>query len=276
MENPYLPAEAEILDVKKQTPDTKTFRMAFRDKRRQREFEFKPGQFNVVGVFGVGEAPFSLCSDRFDKSAFEHTIRNVGMVTGFLDRLKKGETVFVRGPYGNGWPIEEAREKNVLIVAGGIGLPPLRPVLYHIMKQRKEFGKVEILYGARTPGDLIFTDEFEDFRKIGDFSLTVDAVPQGVEWKHNVGVVTTLFDRMGSKPKDTVVMTCGPEIMMHFVVLGLLKLGFEAGQIYVSMERRMKCGIGKCGHCQIGPKFVCKDGPIFRYSDAKDLPDKIL
>ena len=276
MENPYLPAEAEILGVKRQTYDTKTFRMAFRDRGRQREFEFKPGQFNVVGVFGVGEAPFSLCSDPFDKSAFEHTIRNVGMVTGFLDSLEKGATVFVRGPYGEGWPVVEARGKNVLIVAGGIGIPPLRPVLYQIRRKRGEFGEVEILYGARTPRDLIFTDEFEDFRKIGDLSLTVDTVPPGVEWEHNVGVVTTLFDRMKSKPKDTVVMTCGPEIMMHFVILGLLKLGFEADQIHVSMERRMKCGVGKCGHCQIGPKFVCRDGPIFRYSCAKDLPDKIL
>ena len=276
MENPSLPAEAEILSVKRQTHDTKTFRIAFRDKERQKRFDFRPGQFNMVGAFGVGEAPFSLCSDPFEKDAFEHTIRNVGMVTGFLDRLEEGETVFVRGPYGNGWPVDEARRKNVLIVAGGIGLPPLRPVLYQIRRERGEFGEVEILYGARTPADLVFTDEFDDFRKIGNLLLTVDRVPSEVEWKHNVGAVTTLLDKMRMKPKNTLVMTCGPEIMMHFVVLGLLKLGFEADQLYVSMERRMKCGIGKCGHCQVGPKFVCKDGPIFRYSDVRDLPDKIL
>lgn len=278
MENPYLGNEAIIKGIKKQTRDTKTFTLAFKDGGRQRSFSFTPGQFNVVGIFGVGEAPFSISSDPSKKESFDHTIRIVGSVTGVLDRMVEGDSVYVRGPYGKGWPVDKAKNKNILVIAGGIGLPPLRPFIMYVRNYRDQFGDIEILYGARTPSDLIFTDEFEEFRRIKDtkFLLTVDGVPKGEKWDHKVGVVTKLFEDMASTPNKTIVFTCGPEIMMRFVVRGLLGMGFRDNQIYVSMERRMKCGIGKCGHCQIGPKFVCRDGPVFSYPEIKGLPDKIV
>ena len=278
MENPYLGDEALIKRVKKQTYDTKTFTFAFKSVERQRSFSFSPGQFNVIGRFGVGEAPFSITSDPSIKEAFEHTVRRVGNVTGVLDRLREGDGVYVRGSYGKGWPLEKAKGRNILIVAGGIGFPPLRPFIMYAKNHRNEFGHIEILYGARTPSDLIYTDEFDEFRSIEDTKLllTVDAVPEGEKWDHRVGVVTTLFEDMTSTLRKTIVFTCGPEIMMKFVVKGLLERGFAEDQIYLSMERRMKCGIGKCGHCQIGPKFVCRDGPVFPYSEVKVLPDKIV
>lgn len=278
MQNPYLGDEAVIREIKRETYDTKTFTLEFKDEERQRSFSFSPGQFNIVGKFGIGEAPFSITSDPSKKEAFAHTIRNVGNVTGAFDKLGEGDCVYVRGPYGKGWPLEKAKKKNILIVAGGIGLPPLRPFITYARNHRDQFGNIEILYGARTPSDLIYTDEFDEFRKISDtrFLLTVDAVPKGEKWDYKVGVVTTLFEDMKLTPKKTIVFTCGPEIMMHFVIKGLLDMGFKDNQIYLSMERRMKCGIGKCGHCQIGPKFVCRDGPVFPYPEIKGLPDKIV
>jgi NAD(P)H-flavin reductase len=278
MENPYLGAEVGIKRINRETYDTKTFIMAFKSKKRQRAFSFSPGQFNVIGRFGIGEAPFSITSNPENKENFEHTIRKVGNVTGILDGVQEGDIVYLRGPYGKGWPIEEVKGKNVLLVAGGIGLPPLRPFILYVKHHRAEFGKLEILYGARTPSDLIYRDRFDEFRKIKDtrLLLTVDALPEGERWDYKVGVVTILFEDMNSTPENTIVFTCGPEIMMKFVVKGLLERGFKPNQIYLSMERRMKCGIGKCGHCQLGPKFVCKDGPVFLYAEIKDLPDKIV
>ena len=278
MENPYLGNEAIINGIERETHDTKTFTLAFKDREIQRAFSFAPGQFNIVGRFGVGEAPFSITSDPSKKETFDHTIRIVGNVTGVLDRLVEGDSVHVRGPYGKGWPVKKAMGKNILIIAGGIGLPPLRPFIMHVRNHRTQFGDLEVLYGARTPSDLVYRDEFDEFRKIKNtrFLLTVDGVPKGEKWDHKVGVVTTLFEDMALTPKKTIVLTCGPEIMMRFVVRGLLGKGFRENQIYVSMERRMKCGIGKCGHCQIGPTFVCKDGPVFLYSEIKELPDKTV
>ncbi|MHA1594117.1 MAG: FAD/NAD(P)-binding protein [Candidatus Baldrarchaeia archaeon] len=278
MANPYVPHPAVIKEIKTETRDTKTFRLEFLDENVKKAYQFKPGQFNMVGVFGVGEAPFSITSNPDEKEYFEHTIRAVGNVTNTIHKLKEGDILWVRGPYGRPWPIEEAKGKNILIVAGGLGLAPLRPVIYYIANHRDEFGYVEVLYGARTPLDMLYRSEMDEWRKIKDFTLrlTVDMVPEGVEWEHRVGVVTVLFEEMDSRPENTVVMVCGPEIMMHFVVKGLVERGFAKNQIYLSMERRMHCGIGKCGHCQIGSKFVCRDGPVFTFEEVEPLPDKIV
>lgn len=276
MFNPYMPAEAKILDIKSQTKDTLTYTMAIKDARLQRNYLFLPGQFNMVHLPGIGEAPISLSSDtRCCHEYFEHTIREVGSVTGNLAKLKQNDIVGIRGPYGSGWPVEkEAKGKNLIIIAGGIGLAPLRPVITYVLQNKEKYKKVEILYGARTFQDMLFKDEFEIWAGALNTTLLLTVDKAGEEGRPvNVGNVTTLFDKMKISPKDTLVLICGPEIMMHFVVLGLLQRGFFSYQIYVSLERRMHCGIGKCGHCQIGSKFVCVDGPVFPYSDIYGLID---
>ena len=273
--NPYIPEIAVIEKIEKQTADVNTYTLVFKDKAKQKGYSFSGGQFNQVTVFGFGEAPISISSDPQEKDAFQHTVRKVGNVTAALFNLKKGDVLGIRGPYGYGWPMKEAKGKDVLITAGGIGLAPLRPVITQLFKNRKDYGKIEILYGARTPGDLLFTSEFDDWRKVKDtkLSLTVDSVPKDQKWDHNVGVVTTLFDKMTTTPSNSIAMTVGPEIMMRFVIKGLLARGFSDKQLYVSLERRMECGIEKCGHCQIGDKYVCTDGPVFQWAAIKDIPE---
>jgi len=267
----------EIKDIKQETKDTRTFRLSFRDPEERGALRFSPGQFVMLSILGVGEAAFSLCSDPEDEDPAT-TIRKVGRVTDAIFSLKEGDVLGARGPYGVGWPIDKAKGRDLLLVAGGIGLPPLRPVIMQIAARREKYGGLEILYGARTPSDQVFTYEYERWKKIPDCRLlqTVDAVPEGVGWPHKVGVVTTLFDEMKTSSSNSLVMTCGPEIMMRFVVRGLLARGFTSDQIYVSMERRMKCGVGKCGHCQMGGTFACKDGPVFSYRSLEGLPDKIV
>jgi sulfite reductase subunit B len=274
-ENPYKPAAAVIKKIKKNTYDTTTYTLSFDDPKVSSEYSFQPGQFNMLTLFGIGEAPISISSDA-EEDTFNHTIRHVGNVTHALAKLKEGDKVWVRGPYGNGWPVNLLNGKNVLVVAGGIGLAPLRPVVTQLVKYPEKYGKVEILYGARTPADMLYTDEFEDWRKSLKLYLTVDMVPDGSQWNDQVGVVTTLFNAMETKPANTIVLTCGPEIMMKFVVKGLLERGFTPEQLYVSLERRMSCGIKKCGNCQIGSKFVCQDGPVFAFAELLVLPEDIL
>ena len=278
MMNPYRPENAIIRDIKRQTYNTKTYTLSFENEQKRREFSFKPGQFIMVSLLGIGEAAFTPCSDPAERENFEITVRAVGNVTKTLDRLNVGDVVGVRGPYGTCWPLEEAKNKNILIIAGGLGINPIRSVITYVATHRNDYGDVEILYGAKTPDDLLFTYEFDDWRRMENtrLLLTVDAVPRESTWKHNVGVVTTLLEKMHASPDNTVALTCGPEIMMRFVVKGLIYRGFTSGQIFVSLERRMKCGIGICGHCQLGTKFVCKEGPVFRYADVEGLPDSML
>lgn len=278
MKDPYLANLAEIVDVKRQTYDTRMYTLRFVSDESQREFSPVPGQFVMISVPGLGEAPFSLSSGPERNDCFEITVRRVGNLTGGLDRLSSGARIGVRGPYGKGWPVEIAKGKDVLIVAGGIGLAPLRPVIKMVQASRTLYGNLEVLYGARTPADEMFADEYDEWKQIKDttLTLTVDSVPKGVTWPHKTGVVTALFDDMKISAEDSIVMTCGPEIMMRFVAHGLLARNFQRNRIYVSLERRMKCGMGHCGHCQIGPKFVCRDGPVFNYSDLEGLPDLTL
>lgn len=277
MANPLLPEQAAIRKIKKQTYDTLTFTLSFLN-GRQADYSFKPGQFNMVTLFGIGEAPISISSEPGRGDSFDHTVRIVGNVTRGLARLEEGSVVGIRGPYGAGWPVEEAAGKDLLVVAGGIGLAPLRAAIGHILENRARFGKVEVLYGAKTPADLLFTDEYEAWRAVPDTRVlvTVDGVPQGEKWGGQVGVVTTLYRQMEIKPGNAVVMMCGPQIMMKFGIIGLVKERFTPDQIYVSLERRMKCGVGMCGHCQAGLVHICKDGPVFPYSRVQGLPHPIL
>jgi NAD(P)H-flavin reductase len=276
--NPWEPQKAVIKSIKEQTPDVRTYTISFVDPEVQEAYTYDPGVFNLISVFGIGESAISISSCADLKGVFQHTIRAVGNVTNALAELKEGDIIGIRGPFGFGWPVEEMKGKDVLLVAGGIGLAPLRPVIKYIQARRDQYGKFEILYGCRTPEGMLFTDEYDEWRKIPDtrLHLTVDMVPPGIEWSHNIGVVTTLFNKISVDKANTIVVTCGPDIMMKFVVLDLLKRGWSPEQIYVSLERRMSCGIKKCGNCQMGPVFVCQDGPVFRYADIMDLPGGVF
>jgi len=274
MSVPLRQFDARIVGVRQETRDTKTLTLSLSSGD---SLDYTPGQFNMVGLPGVGEAPISISSAPAISDKFEHTVRDVGSVTGVLCGLEAGQTLRIRGPYGTGWPMKKARGSDVVIVAGGIGLAPLRGVILEIVKNKEDYRKLNIVYGARTPEDMLFTAEYDGWRsKDCKVLLSADRVKDPSAWKHRIGVVITSFDDLDTDPYNSIVMTCGPEIMMRFAVRGLIHRGFPMEKIYVSMERRMKCGIGHCGHCQLGPKFVCLDGPVFRYVDVKIFPDSMI
>lgn len=234
-------------------------------------FHFMPGQFNMLYVYGVGEVPISISGDPAKPKTLVHTTRAVGTVTKRMQKLRTGDAVGVRGPYGTAWPVAEGVGKDVVVVCGGIGLAPLRPVIYHLLNNRAQYGKVVLLYGARTPMDILYWKMLEKWRSRFDIEVHITVDRGAGDWRGNVGVVTNLIPKAPFDPVNTVAMVCGPEIMMRFTALALAKRGVQDEQIYVSMERNMKCGIGLCGHCQMGPLFVCKDGPVFRLDLIKPL-----
>jgi NAD(P)H-flavin reductase len=278
MDNTLMPRKAIIKEIVEETYDTKTFTFKYVD-GEPKGMEFEPGQFAMIYIPGVGEAAISISHDPDDLKSLDLTIRKVGSVTGVLFSKAVGDTIGLRGPYGNGWPYEEAKGKNVLVITGGCGNGALRPIVYAQMNDPSRFRYLEVLHGARSPDDHIFRSSYEEeWAKIPNCGilLSSDAVPSGQSWDHKVGFVNSLLLDMRSKPEDTYVMMCGPEVMMKFTCLDLLKIGFTQEQIYVSMERRMRCGVGFCGHCQIGSKYVCKDGPIFSYAELQELPDHIV
>ncbi|MCS7228792.1 MAG: FAD/NAD(P)-binding protein [Candidatus Kryptonium sp.] len=235
------------------------------------EFSFLPGQYNMIYVFGVGEVPISISSDPRRKNRISHTTRMVGTVTKAMGMLKKGDVLGIRGPFGTSWPVDRCENCDIVIVAGGIGLAPLRPAIYYILANRERYNRVILLYGARTPEDILYKQEIEKWKSRFDFEVyvTVDRGTSG--WKGNVGVVTTLIPRAPFESRNSVAFVCGPEVMMRFTAIELVKRGVKEDNIFISMERNMKCGIGLCGHCQFGPVFVCKDGPVFSYNQVKDL-----
>ncbi len=262
---PMLPRPARILSVKPEAYDVATYALAFRDPADASGFSFHPGQFNMVYVPGFGESAISIASDPATPGVLEHTVRFAGVVTRGLERLKAGETVGLRGPFGSRWPLEAARGKDLLIVSGGIGLPPLRPVIHTVLRHRETFGRVLLLYGGRTPHELLYTGEFEKWQQGGiEMEVSVDRAEE--HWKGLVGVVPMAFYRIRLDAKKTIVFTCGPEIMMQFVIYESLARRIPKKNIYLSMERNMKCAVGFCGHCQYGPNFICKQGPIFSYA----------
>jgi NAD(P)H-flavin reductase len=265
---PMTPLWAELVDVHPEAPGVSTYWLKLKDPEIRESYHFNPGQFNILTVPGYGEAAISISSDIENVETVGHTIRLAGNVTNAIDRLRIGDTVGIRGPFGSHWPVEACIGKDIYIAAGGIGLPPLRPVIYHIMKNRENFGEVVVLYGARTPNDLQFKDEYETWRDAGiDLMVTVDRADEG--WEGTVGVVPVLFYHLRMKSQNSVTFTCGPEIMMRFVVYEALARRLEEENIYISFERNMKCGFGSCGHCQLGPYFVCKDGPVFSYQQLQ-------
>jgi NAD(P)H-flavin reductase len=253
-----------VTRVRRETPDT--FTLSLKAKNGSRRFKFAAGQFNMLYVMGKGEVPISISGDPIEQTPLLHTIRSVGAVTRALVTLKPGATVGVRGPYGSAWPVEQAEGNDIVIVAGGIGLAPLRPAIYQILANRKKYGQVAICYGARTPKELLFPSELKKWRSRFDLfvALTVDNADVG--WKGSVGVVTRMIPRPDFDPLHTTAFLCGPEIMMKYSVQALCDRGISKDDIYLSMERNMKCGVGLCGHCQYGREFICKDGPVFPYS----------
>ncbi len=254
-----VPLKASIARVRVETSNVRTYYVKLPDGLELP----KPGQFNMLYVHGVGEVPISVSDLDEESRVVAHTVRFVGSVTKTFELLKEGDLIGFRGPYGIGWPMDAAYGKNIVLVAGGIGLPPLRPVIREVARNRSAFGKLIILYGARTPEDLMFSYEYGDYESIPntEFYVTVDKPSEG--WRGNVGVVTNLIKHVDVDPSESYAFICGPEIMMKFAVRELLKRGFKTNKIYLSLERRMKCGVGLCGHCQMGPYFVCKHGPVF-------------
>jgi NAD(P)H-flavin reductase len=265
MNNERVPVQFRINKVWRETSDTFTFQL-----NGTCGGTFLPGQFNMLSVFGVGEVPLSISGNPLNQEQTIHTVRSVGTVTNALSKMRAGDSVGLRGPFGIGWPVQTAEGNDVVILAGGIGLAPLRPVIYQILNRREKYGKVVILYGTRSPEDILFRRELEKWRSRFDLQveITVDHAFPG--WQGNVGVVTALIQRATFDPQNCIAMVCGPEIMMYFSALELLARGLDPTEIYLSMERNMKCGTAFCGHCQFGPHFICKDGPVFSYDRIRD------
>jgi len=262
--NLWVPHLAAIRSVKKETPGVQTYELTFNDPAVGSSYRFEPGQFNMLYLPGIGEAAISLSSDPEQTGGLAHTVRAAGNVTSALARLGPGDSVGIRGPFGTGWPMPACKSQDIVIAAGGIGLAPLRPAICHILNHRADYGRVILLYGARTAGDLLYCQEYDRWRnKDIEVEVTVDI--GGGEWKGNIGVVPVLFYRLRLNAARTRLLTCGPEVMIRFVIFEALARRVKPEHIFLSMERNMKCAVGLCGRCQLGPAFVCKDGPVFTY-----------
>ena len=275
--NEYIPYMATIKEIRKQTSDIKSFTLEFDDPELREKWTFKPGQFVEVSAFGHGEVPISIASSPTQKGEIELVIRNSGSVTAALHEMKAGDKVGLRGPYGNWWPFEKTKGKKVTIVAGGIGLAAVTNIMRYMLDNLSDYENVQLMYGARDQDLLVFTSEYEEWRQMGaDVQITCDR--RTGDWAGNVGMVTCFFNDTPSPelkkvdiPEDATLIVCGPPVMIHFCCLDLLKAGFKPENIYVSLEGHMKCGIGKCGHCNVGHKYVCKDGPVFTYAEKLAL-----
>ena len=266
-----LPQAARVESVRRETHDTLTLQVSPLAGEFQR---FQPGQFSMLYVFGVAELPISISGDPETCPPQSYTVRSVGQATAALVAHQPQAWLGVRGPFGRGWPMQQARGRDLVVIAGGIGLAPLRPVLYQAFRHRGDYGRVILLYGARSPEDVLYRQELRRWEQQPNTQVLTTVDYGGLNWRGNVGVVTTLFRRVRLEPAQTVALVCGPEIMMRYVALELERRGVEQKNIYLSMERNMKCGIGLCGHCQFGPAFTCKDGPVFSYDQLEPWLNK--
>lgn len=274
MESVFLPQPAKVLEVRRLSPQERLF-VARREDGRP--LNHLPGQFVEVSLFGIGEAPISICSAPTGEPEFELCVRTVANLTHGLHALEPGDRLGVRGPYGTHYPVEEARGKDLLCVAGGLGLAPLRSLIQHVLRNRADYGRLIVFYGARTPEERIFTEDLERWAKDPgmDFLETVDRCPEGVCWRGRIGLITTLFPEVRIEPANTYMVTVGPPVMYRYVVAEAQKLGIPEGQMFMSLERRMRCGVGLCGHCQMNNVYVCQSGAVFRYTDIKDLSEAL-
>ena len=267
--DPMLPRRYRVQRVRREIADTFTLELEPVDGRTLPPFA--TGQFNMLYVFGVGEIPISISGDPDRRSPLVHTIRAVGTVSRMMRELKPDDMIGVRGPFGSHWPLEEAVGKDVVIVAGGIGLAPLRAAMYYLIAHREKYNRVVLLHGARTPEDILYRKECEQWRAHFDLEVYVTVDRATGSWRGSVGLITKLIPRAPFDPLNAVALVCGPEVMMRFSAAELEKRGVPAENIFVSMERNMKCAVGFCGHCQYGPDFVCKNGPVFPYCHVQDL-----
>lgn len=269
--DPYLPIEAEIIECSHETSSIFTLHLSFIERHRHHLFAFHPGQFNMVYLYGVGEVAISIVSDPDEKHVISHTIRAIGRVTKALQKLKPGDRVGIRGPYGRGWPLHKVHGKDIVIVTGGLGCAPTVSIINYILARRSHFGNLKILQGVKHSDDFIFRKQYEIWQQAPYTEIHIAADQAGPKWPWSIGYVTDMIDILDLKPENTIAMMCGPEMMMHTAIHALNQKGISENDIYLSMERNMECGIGQCGHCQYGGLFVCKDGPIFAYPEIKAL-----
>ena len=275
-DNPMMPHLATIVGIRDLATGIKLFQVNLDDPAVSAAFDYQPGQFAEVSVFGVGESPFGITSTRGQGETIEFAVNRIGTVTDALHRMDVGEQIGLRGPLGNGFPMDEFKGKNVVILGGGIGGAPLRPVIQTILDNRADYGKLSIFWAARGPDLLVFTDEYDTWRAAPDteLHLTVDnATP---DWQHKEGLITTLVEAVAPSAENAVTITCGPPIMIRFAMLSLNKLGFTSEQNWVTLEAKMKCGIGKCGRCNLGDVFICTDGPVFRFDRVQGFLESFV
>jgi sulfhydrogenase subunit gamma (sulfur reductase) len=275
--NPYQPAPARIMRISEEIADTRLFDLRFEAPDLAERFQYNPGQFIQLSILGVGEAPFSLPSSPTRRGAFQLCIRRAGTFTNYLfDHVREGDLVGVRGPLGNGFPVDQFAGHDLLLVAGGLGMVPLRGLLQYLIDLRHRFGRVMLVYGSRTPDQVLFRSELTSMSRRGDaeITLTVDATA-GQPWDGKVGVVTQLVDSLHVDVPKTFAVACGPPVFYQFLLERLVAAGFGKDRIFLSLERRMECGVGKCGHCAVGYTFTCLHGPVFSYWDALNLPELI-
>jgi NAD(P)H-flavin reductase len=268
LSDPFAPAPCRVLSVRRELEDAATLELAAPGVGQA---GFSPGQFNMLYVFGVGESAISISGDSEQKGRFLHTVRAVGKVSSALTHMKPGAAVGFRGPFGSSWPVREAEGCDMLVVGGGLGLAPLRPAIYRLLANRERYGRVVLLYGARSPADILYREELSRWRQRLDVDIHVTVDHASGDWRGAVGVVPDLISRSSFDPEQTISFVCGPEVMMRYAANALTTAGVAADRIWLSIERNMKCAIGLCGHCQFGPRFVCKDGPVMRYDRIAGL-----
>lgn len=266
MTDPWLPQSCGVISCLRESRDVFTLTL----EPPPAYAGFSAGQFNMLYVPGAGEAAISISGDPDDGDSLVHTIRDMGNVTGQLHRLQAADRVGLRGPFGRGWPLAQAAGRDLLILAGGIGLAPLRPVLYQALSQRQRYRRVHLLLGARSAGDILYRQQLLDWKRQAGLELLVTVDTSDGNWRGDVGVITGLIPRLEFDPNDCLALICGPEIMMRFCVKQLQERGVADADIHVSLERNMKCALGHCGHCQLGPHFLCRDGPVLPYPEVRD------
>jgi sulfhydrogenase subunit gamma (sulfur reductase) len=272
--NLYQPQLAAVTAIAEETADTRTFRLEFKDEAFARDFNFRAGQFGEYSVFGAGESTFCIASPPTRNGYIECTVKAAGKVTAELREVNVGDTLGFRGPYGNWFPVDDWLGKDLVFIAGGIGLAPVRCVIWNVLDRRAEFGAVTIVYGARSVGDLVYKRELEEWGARDDVTLvtTVDPGGETPDWTGKVGFVTPIVEETAPSARNAVAVLCGPPIVVKLTLPVLETLGFASDAVYTTLENRMKCGVGKCGRCNIGPVYVCKDGPVFSAAQLQALP----
>ena len=274
----YTPLAARVRELRVETPEVKTLRLIFQDKRVAEKFNFQPGQFVELSVAGEGEATFCLASSPEEKEYVECSVKRVGLVTEAIHRLDPDALVGLRGPYGNSFPLQRMEGRDLIFVAGGIGLAALRSMIKVVLPEAEKYGSILILYGARSVEDLVYREELEQWRSRKDVKtvLTVDPGGEGAGWKGEVGFVPAILERLNPGRKNSTVITCGPPIMIRYVLAALDRMGFDPQEVITTLEMKMKCGLGHCGRCNVGPLYVCKDGPVFTYAQIREFMEQII